>query len=105
MSEKTEAGVFPRRVPAGAGDWWEILPGWWAEHGRPAGMIAQGAAFVFEDGRIAVFRGERPADAGWVTPVYRRGSQGAPAVPTGRVFVRFAEKTDAWAQADGLATA
>jgi hypothetical protein len=37
--------------------------------------------------------------------VYRRGGTGAAAVPTGRVFVRFAEGTDARAQADALARA
>ena len=38
-------------------------------------------------------------------PVYRLGGTGAPATPTGRVFVRFADGTDARAKADALAAA
>jgi hypothetical protein len=38
-------------------------------------------------------------------PVYRPGGTGAAAIPTGRVFVRFAEGTDARARADALAAA
>jgi hypothetical protein len=105
MTEKATLGRFPQRVPAGRGEWWQTLPGWWAEHDRPAGKPAPGAAFVLQEGRIAVFRGPRRAGAGPLTPVYARGSQGAPAVPTGRVFVRFAEQIDARAYADPLAAA
>jgi hypothetical protein len=39
------------------------------------------------------------------SPVYRPGGTGAAAIPTGRVFVRFAEGTEAGAHADALATA
>ncbi len=38
-------------------------------------------------------------------PVYRAGGTGAPATPTGRVFVRFAEGIDAHAHAGALETA
>ncbi|HEX8201918.1 MAG TPA: hypothetical protein VF590_15690 [Isosphaeraceae bacterium] len=63
--------------------------------GQPA---ADDLVFELEDDGIRVYRGEpeerspgRQAAAPAVTPVYGLGGPDSPAVPTGRVLVRFAE--------------
>lgn len=60
------------------------------------------------DENIAVFEGSAPkgdAAAGKVLPVYRAQPSGAFAIPTGRVWVRFAEGVEATRQREALAKA
>jgi hypothetical protein len=71
-----------------------------AVHSRPSGAQTTGAVLVLDHGRIAVFGAasveSTPAGAG---PVYASlPFDGELAVPTGRVFVRFAPGTDAAAR-------
>jgi hypothetical protein len=71
-----------------------------AEHGRPRGSAAPGAVMVLDGGRIAVMPGDgAPAAAGGadVGPVYE-SPDGALVVPTGLVFVRFADGSSAEAR-------
>ena len=54
------------------------------------------AVLLLDDGAIAVFQGEpgeaaEASQAGSLTPVYGLQPSGLPAVPTGQVFIRFAE--------------
>lgn len=67
----------------------------YAVHHRPADLPAPGAVLLLDDGMIAVFRGEPDAtsiatQAGSLGPVYGLQPSGMPAVPTGRILVRFA---------------
>lgn len=78
----------------------------YAVHGRPPGAPAPGADLVLNGGQIAVFRRDAPAgaappDASDWGPVYVT-SDGVPAVPTGLLFVRFAEGTSAASRRDEL---
>lgn len=70
------------------------VAGYYAVHHRPVGAPAPGAVMVLNDGAIAVFRGD-PDDAvgtaQTLTPVYRLEPAGPLAVPTGLVWIRFAE--------------
>lgn len=48
--------------------------------------------FVLDEGRIAVYQGEPPAQSkGWLSPVYALEDGVALAVPTGEVFLQVAE--------------
>jgi hypothetical protein len=71
---------------------------YYAVHDRPPGSPAPGAAFVLKGGQIGVFRRDDAAaarrDATIVGPVYA-APDGPLAVPTGLLFIRFAEGTSA----------
>jgi hypothetical protein len=74
--------------------------GHYAVHHRPTNTPAPDAVLLLEDGAIAVFRGEpdeaaEASQVGDLSPVYGLQPSGLPAVPTGRVFVRFAEGVQA----------
>ena len=65
-----------------------------AVHHRAPGTPAPGAAFLLNDGEIAVYTGDSPASellssGVAVTPVYSQRSSSLQVVPTGQVFIRF----------------
>lgn len=69
---------------------------YYALHHRSPDTPTPGAVLLLEDGAIAVFRGESDearitAETGTLSPVYGLQPSGLPAVPTGQIFVRFAE--------------
>jgi hypothetical protein len=69
--------------------------GFYAVHDRTPGSPAPGAIEQMNDGAVAVYPGD-PGEApsrqqGRVGPVYTLGPGGAPVVPTGLLFIRFAE--------------
>ncbi len=70
-------------------------PGYYAVHSRQPGALAHAAVALFNEGAIAVFRGEpdaaTAAESETIGPVYELQPGDALAVPTGLVFVRFAE--------------
>lgn len=72
---------------------------YYAEHGRQPDTPAPGAALLFNGGAIAVFHGKPARDKDLqppaaLGPVYELHPGGAPAVPTGLVFIRFREGVD-----------
>lgn len=72
------------------------LPGWFAIHGPVPPRWRASVQFLLNDGQIAGCRGdpspeEVSAHGGSWTPVYSLEPSGSPAVPTGLVFIRFAE--------------
>jgi hypothetical protein len=94
MGRRRAADAYPETVPAGA-------PGEAHTYVRRTDCFAlRGAApakavtplFELDGGRVAVYRGAPPETAGaeWA-PVYSLGEAGAPAVPTGLLFVRLEE--------------
>ena len=99
MKRKDLLSRFPPRFRAGTGRperWYVRLPGHFAVHGeekQEEKRLAARALAQLEGGRIRLYRGDPdtdvPPDA--LTPVYSLEPGGTPAVPTGRVFVRFAE--------------
>ena len=69
---------------------------YYAVHNRSPELPAPGAVLLLNDGEIAVFQGEPDearltAETGALSPVYALQPSGLPAVPTGQIFVRFAE--------------
>ncbi|MEH2215665.1 MAG: hypothetical protein V7K72_00755 [Nostoc sp.] len=61
--------------------------------------VAPGAILQLNDGAIAVFSGEpNPSEHNTLTPIYTVQPNGSLAVPTGLVFIRFAEGVDAESQ-------
>jgi hypothetical protein len=77
-------------------------PGCYAIHDRPPGRPAPGARQLLNDGAIAIYQGEpgdrTGPDEGTLGPVYALQPGGTPAVPTGLVFLRFAEGVSAEAR-------
>lgn len=82
-------------------------PSRYAEHRRPRDAAAPGALMLLNEGEIAVFAGEPPptADPDRLSPVYAQTPGGRLAVPTGLVFVRFAEGVSAADRRQELARA
>jgi hypothetical protein len=78
----------------------------YAVHDRKPGSPAPGATELLNDGAIAVHDGEPAAEAsrqeGRLGPVYSLEPGGALAVPTGLLFVRFAEGVAAETRRDEL---
>jgi len=97
MSGKELFPEYPRRIRAATkqpGRYYTRLPGY-AIHNRPPGEPAPGAEFLLEDGAIAVYRSQTVPDelhSASLGPIYGLEPHGPPAVPTGRVFIRFAEQ-------------
>ncbi len=107
---------YPQQLPAGTepnSPVYTRLPGFYAVHGWRADAPCAEPVQTFEDGAIAIMQGEPdpanaaadPTDAGAgatnvagsqrkLSPVYAQqsgGAAGSMAVPTGRVFIRFAD--------------
>lgn len=73
-------------------------PGYYAVHYKQPNTQASTAVLVLNEGKIAVFAGEpQPAITDTLSPVYRQPG-GSLAVPTGLVFIRFAENMEVESQ-------
>ncbi|NNG16614.1 MAG: hypothetical protein HKM89_09045 [Gemmatimonadales bacterium] len=86
---------------------YERLPGYFAIRGPVPQTLRSAVTTEMEDGQITVCRGtadssEAELADSTITPVYGLGAAGAPAVPTGRILVRFAEHIRAEEQRDAL---
>jgi hypothetical protein len=98
-SHKDYFSKYPQQIRANmatSAPLYVLKSGHYAVHQRPPDMPAPDAALLLDDGAIAVFQGEpdeaaEAAQAGGLSPVYGLQPSDLPAVPTGRVFVRFAE--------------
>ncbi len=89
MSDKLSK--FPTRLDFSgkrSGSVFTIKPGYYAEHHPQAGDTARNAEAFFDQDDIAVFRGEPPQNS-FASPVYELQPGGSPAVPSGRIFIRF----------------
>ncbi|MEH2206119.1 MAG: hypothetical protein V7K53_18920 [Nostoc sp.] len=74
-------------------------PGYYAVHYNQPGTVAIGAILRLNDGAIAVFSGEpNQSEQGILSPVYTLESNASLAVPTGLIFIRFAESVDVESQ-------
>ncbi len=106
MLKHTRFDDYPQRIRYGTERPEAVyarVPGYYAVHGRPSGAPAPGAVLLLEEQAIAVFEGEAEGPpAATLTPVYALEPNGPLAVPTGRVFVRFAEGVDVETRRDAL---
>jgi hypothetical protein len=93
---------YPAELRVGAGENAQVykrLPGHYAVHGSREAAGGPEPLQTFEDGDVALFEGEpdaasissAAAAAGKLSPVYTLHPGGSMAVPTGQVFVRFAD--------------
>ncbi|MFN6494749.1 hypothetical protein [Nostoc sp. DedQUE02] len=74
-------------------------PGYYAVHYNQPSTVTTGAILRLNDGAIAVFSGEpNQSEQGILSPIYTLESNGSLAVPTGLVFIRFAEGVDVKSQ-------
>lgn len=79
------------------------VKGYYAWHGEAgAGDLGNDAVFSLNDGQITVFKGEpkREDDADRISAVYSAGA--SLAVPTGLIFVRFANDVNVESQREAL---
>jgi hypothetical protein len=99
---KPDSSSYPEKIPTSLKSEtpaYVRLPGLFAVHGESKGKAPAGElVFELEDDGICIYRGEpderapgRKTAAPVVTPVYGLSGQDSPAVPTGRVLVRFPE--------------
>ncbi|MBN3995185.1 MAG: hypothetical protein HWQ36_33205 [Nostoc sp. NMS2] len=73
--------------------------GYYAIHYNQPKTIALGAILQLNDGAIGVFSGEpNQSEKGKLSPIYTIEPNGSLAVPTGLVFIRFAEGVDVESQ-------
>jgi hypothetical protein len=97
MAHENRLRGFPERLRAGTqrGDsFYARVPGYYAAHDAREGADAAGAVMTLKEEGISVYRGEPGGgvgDATTVTPVYELQPSGPLAVPTGQIFLRFAE--------------
>jgi len=93
--------TFPKQIAvnstAGA-QIYRLIADHYAIHGRQSGEPAPDAAYVLQEGTIAVFKGSPDPALAAAKPerlsaVYSLTPGGSPAVPTGLVFIRLAEGT------------
>lgn len=110
MARDDPFGDFPQRVRVSLEQrdvFYAVVPGLFALHGGRAAPAGKETVFSFEDEGIVVCRGPAPGGAAAqnASPLYALGSGGSPAVPTGLVLVRFAERIRAESQHDALARA
>src|SRR5262245_12220424 len=103
MPSKDPFSEHPRELRAGTGRSSALYvrkPGYYAVHDRQPDAPAPGSVALLNEGAIAVFQGQPDQAAGASTagtlgPVYELQPGGALAVPTGLVFVRFADTINA----------
>jgi hypothetical protein len=88
--------------------------GYYAVHYQQPGTVAPGAVLELNDGAIAVFPGEPDepqnalqlaSTAGTVSAIYTLPSDNLLAIPTGLVFIRFAEGVKVELRQDAIAQA
>jgi hypothetical protein len=102
-SKKDYFSKYPRQIRANmtaSAPLYVLKSGHYAVQHRSANIPAPGAVLLLDDGAIAVFQGEpgeaaEASQSGDLSPVYGLQPSGLPAVPTGRIFVRFAEGVQA----------
>jgi hypothetical protein len=112
-SKKDYFSKYPRQIRANmasSAPLYVLKSGHYAVHQRSPDLPTPDAALLLDDGAVAVFQGEpgeatEASQAGDLSPVYGLQPGGVPAVPTGRVFVRFAEGVKAESRRQALVRA
>jgi hypothetical protein len=104
MADEDELVQAPRELRAASGATYVRRADLRALHDLPPGTPVEDALLALDDGAVAVFP---VGHALWATgarsgPVYALEPGGTLAVPTGRLYVRFAEGVSATSRADAL---
>ncbi|BDI17670.1 hypothetical protein ANSO36C_34720 [Nostoc cf. commune SO-36] len=84
--------------------------GYYAIHYKQPGTVASGAILQLNEGAMsttgyayAVFSGEpNQSEQGVLSPIYTLQSNGSLAVPTGQIFIRFAEGVEVESQREAI---
>ncbi|WP_138500629.1 hypothetical protein [Nostoc sp. PA-18-2419] len=78
-------------------------PGYYAIHYDQPNTVARGAILQLNQGAIAIFSGEpNQSQKNTLSPIYTLEPNGSLAVPTGLVFIRFAEGVDVESQRQAI---
>ncbi|MGF1938655.1 MAG: hypothetical protein RM347_030570 [Nostoc sp. ChiQUE02] len=81
-------------------------PGYYAIHYNQPSTVPPGAILQLNEGAIAVFPGEpNKSEPGTLSPIYTVQPNGSLAIPTGLVFIRFAEGVDVESQREVISRA
>ena len=115
MTASDPLAAFPNEIPASLQHpelRYKRLPNLFAVHGQVPDSVRRSASLLLDEGAVAVVRGvpgggseAEALGAQAVTPVYGLGANGAPAVPTGLVLVRFADEVPVEQRREELARA
>ena len=107
--QKDYFSEYPEQIRVGSGHTtvsYTRKPGYYAIHYNQPNTVASGAVLQLNDGAMsttgyayAVFPGEpNQSEQGTLSPIYTLQPNGSLAVPTGLVFIRFAEGVDVESQ-------
>ena len=100
--QKDYFSEYPEQIRVGSGRTavsYTRKPGYYAIHYNQPKTVASGAVLHLNDGALAVFPGEpNQSEQGTLSPIYTLQPNGSLAVPTGLVFIRFAEGIDVESQ-------
>ncbi|MEH2398767.1 hypothetical protein [Nostoc sp.] len=107
--QKDYFSEYPEQIRVGSGGTavsYTRKPGYYAIHYNQPKTVASGAVLQLNDGAMsttgyayAVFPGEpNQSEQGTLSPIYTLQPNGSLAVPTGLVFIRFAEGVDVESQ-------
>ncbi|MEH2447826.1 MAG: hypothetical protein V7K18_19215 [Nostoc sp.] len=107
--QKDYFSEYPEQIRVGSGRtavFYTRKPGYYAIHYNQPNTVTSGAVLQLNDGAMsttgyayAVFPGEpNQSEQGTLSPIYTLQPNGSLAVPTGLVFIRFAEGVDVESQ-------
>ncbi|WP_334974256.1 hypothetical protein [Nostoc sp.] len=100
--QKDYFSEYPEKIRVGSertAVFYTRKPGYYAVHYNQPNTVASGAILQLNNGAIAVFPGEpNQSEQGTLSPIYTLEPNDSVAVPTGLVFIRFAEGVDVESQ-------
>jgi hypothetical protein len=83
---------YPEQIRVGSDVSYTRKSGYYAIHYNQPSIVPPGAILQLNEGAIAVFPGEpNQSKQGKLSPIYTVQPNGSLAIPTGLVFIRFAE--------------
>ncbi|MEH2067938.1 MAG: hypothetical protein V7K47_07180 [Nostoc sp.] len=104
--QKDYFSEYPQQISAGSNASavsYTRQPGYYAIHYNQPSTVAQGAILQLNEGAIAIFSGEpKRSQKNTLSPIYTLEPNGSLAVPTGLVFIRFAEGVDVESQRQAI---
>jgi hypothetical protein len=100
--QKDDFSEYPQQIRVGSlhsAVLYTRKPGYYAVHYNQPGTVAPGAILQLNEGVIAVFSGvPNQSEKNTLSPIYTLEPNSSFAIPTGLVFIRFAEGVDVESQ-------
>ncbi|MEH1786569.1 hypothetical protein [Nostoc sp.] len=100
--QKDSFSEYPQQIRVGSGHTavsYTRKSGYYAIHYNQPSTVPAGAILQLNNGEIAVFSGEpNQSEKGILSPIYTLEANASLVVPTGLVFIRFAEGVDVESQ-------